>query len=133
MHDQIHLSADDKRHLLQMMISLIKADQLEHPHEWQYIREISQQLDYHQTETTTSELTVPKDEPSRMACFYYLLFLSKIDGNVSTAEENKLYEHALKLGLNELMARDFVDLLRDHQGRPVPPQKMIAVIRRYMS
>jgi len=134
MHDPIQLSSDDKRTLLQMMISLIKADEEEHPHEWQYVQEISQQIQYdHEEGPDNNTLSIPRDEQSRMACFYYLLFLCKIDGAVDRQEENKLYEHALKLGLNELMVRDFINLLRAHEGRPVPPEKMIAVIRKYMS
>ena len=129
------LNHDNKASLLSMMLTLLKADNKEKSEEWQFLEQVSKEIGISLSELDKPKdgLQIPKMEKDRMAMFYYLLFLCKIDGDLDKEEEATIQEYALKLGFNELMARDFLYLIRKNINQAVPISDMLEVIKKYMN
>lgn len=82
---------------------------------------------------TTIEFHPPKSEQDRMAFLYYILFLIKIDQNVSTEERKLLYKIGFKLGFNELLIKDLIQVVEDHIDRKLPPSALIGQVIKYLN
>lgn len=130
-----NFGSDDKRELIEWMIQLLKADGKESSREWAYVNEVANQYDLEISSAVQSASTINLAVPDhdRMVLFYYLLFLSKIDGEVDDQEVLLLRDFALRLGFRPAMADDFAGVLRAYSGQQVPTEEMIGVIRKYLN
>ncbi len=128
------LNHKNKLTLVKMMHSILVADKKEDAKEWQYFDYVCKELGLRREDIIGVEKSeIPPMEKDRMAMFYYLLFLTKIDQQLDAEEELRIHEFALKLGFNELMAQDFIELMKAHLDGPVAIEDMIAVIKKYMN
>ena len=69
-------------------------------------KEMEQVLD----DPNSYNLIPPANEQERMEILYYMLFSMRIDGNISKVEEAHIYKAGLKLGFNEAMITDMINL-----------------------
>lgn len=133
----------DKKYLretIALMMQLARADGNLDEREIQYIFDIGKlmQMPPADIELAISEseqirLTVPTTEPERLALLYRLLFLMKIDNEVSGAEEQVILKTALRLGVRDSMVADMIMLMRENLKNRVPIEDMLAKIRRYLN
>lgn len=75
----------------------------------------------------------PPDEQSRMEILYYLLFTMRVDGVITEKEEKLCYKAALRLGFNELLARDLIGVMKTYLKDDIPPEAMLDHIRKYLN
>jgi uncharacterized tellurite resistance protein B-like protein len=79
------------------------------------------------------KLNFPKTEKERMEIFYYLLFIVKSDMQILPKEENLVYHYGFKLGINESLIRDFLNILKAYMGKQVPPDLLLDQIKKYLN
>ncbi|NNF36780.1 MAG: TerB family tellurite resistance protein [Saprospiraceae bacterium] len=82
---------------------------------------------------STIEFNPPKSEQDRMSFLYYILFLIKVDQNISIEERQLLYKVGFKLGFNELLIKDLIQVLEDHIDRKLPPSALIEKVIKYLN
>ena len=87
-------------------------------------------LSFLQEDYTINEM-LPTEEEDRMNILYHLLFTMNADANISEKEENTIYYLAFKLGFQEEMTRDFVDLMKRHDLASLPTNSMVNIIKKY--
>lgn len=80
-----------------------------------------------------TDLTIPSSEEDRMTILYYLLFLMKIDQNISKEEKDLIQHYGFKLGFSKIMVDDFIDLMETYKESQVPTSKMIEIIKKYQN
>ena len=75
----------------------------------------------------------PKGEQERMNLLYHLLFLMKIDGRVGPKEKALCHELGTRLGFNYLMVDDLITVMAEHEGKAVPDNLLLDIIKKYMN
>ncbi len=78
-------------------------------------------------------LIPPANEQERMEILYYMLFSMRIDGNISRIEEAHVYKAGLKLGFNEAMVSDMINLFKQYLKTRLPKDALIKIIRKYLN
>ena len=124
--------------LMAILLKMAKADQKVEPHEMQFLKDVSNQLGMSETdwkELTNQfedhELQIPQTEKERAIYLYHLLFLMKIDGEVSIEEEKLCHEIGLRLGFRPELTRRLIEIIKNHIGKAVPVDLMLNAIRQY--
>lgn len=79
------------------------------------------------------ELIPPASEPERMQILYYMLFAMRIDGEITKIEEEHVYRAGLKLGFNEIMVREMINLFKQHLDTKLPTDALLEIIKKYMN
>ncbi len=75
----------------------------------------------------------PPPEQERMTILYYLLFTMTVDGKVHEAEEKLCYQVGLRLGFNEYMTRDLINVLKKFLNKKLPKEALLNEIKKYMN
>lgn len=93
-------------------------------------------IDLHQVEEIEKdylnyEMEVPENEMQRMTILYYLLFLIKIDSQVSEKEIKLVKEFGFKLGFRSRLVDELTALMKEYEGERVPQEAMLEKIRKY--
>ncbi len=131
---------EEKKEFLRLLIKLSLSDQKIDESELIYIMKLG--LSAGLSEESIRELTlntseidipIPESEQDRMSMLYYLLFLMKADSNVDNEEEKIVYHYGFKLGFAEGMIRDMIELIRSKVDTRIPPDDMIAIIKKYLN
>jgi hypothetical protein len=86
---------------------------------------------YLQSDISNINEILPSDELERSKILYHLLFTINADHVIGTQEEHALYNLSFKLGFNESMTREFIDLMKTYALDDLPDQAMIQILRKY--
>lgn len=78
-------------------------------------------------------LESPPDEGERMTILYYLLFMMRVDGKIEPQEEKLVYEAGFRLGFNELLTKDLIQVMKKYLTEDIPPEAMLEQIRKYLN
>lgn len=131
--------AAKKENILLIMISMSKVDGVIHDNEMLYILQLG--LSMGMTEADIRDISVrqnpalfvPASEADRMTIFYYLVFLIKIDGEISQEEKDMMYHFGLKLGFNHLMVSNIIRVVQANMGQKLPPDAILKEVRKYLN
>lgn len=126
--------------LIKLLIQFSKSDSEFNEKELVYILNVATRLDVGQSQledwiksAPVVDISVPESEQERMRVFYYLLFLMKIDRQVSDQEVEAIHHFGFKLGFSRAMINDFVDVVKNHTDKEIPVSVMIDIIKRYQN
>ena len=135
----IKMSQRDKA-IFSLVFRLHKSDGQLHDKEYKYLFDLSKFLGLSETEVneiiaepSAYELIPPPKEQDRMEILYFMLFAMQIDGHVEKNEEQFIYETGLKMGFQEHMIKDMIDVLKEHLSTRVPDGVLIEIIKKYMN
>ena len=79
------------------------------------------------------DVLAPITEKERMTILYYLLFLMRVDKNVSQEEEKLVQEFGFRLGFRTALTTELIRVIKDHANSHLPPEKMIQAIKKYLN
>ena len=126
--------------VLAILITMSQVDQQVDQIEKQFILDVSRQLGLSLDEVETIReqpetfiLRPPKSEQDRMTILYYLLFTMRVDGQIKPKEEELCHKVGFRLGFNNLMIDDLIQVMKDHPKGEVPPEKMLNEIKKYLN
>lgn len=128
-----------KENILSIMISMSKVDGFIHDNEMLYIIQLGLSMGLSEDEIRNiasvqePKLFVPSSEQERMTIFYYLIFLIKIDGDISKIEKDMMYHFGLKLGFNHLMVSNIIQVVQANLGKKLAPDAIIKEVRKYLN
>lgn len=134
------LSDDAKKeNILAVILKMSKVDGVIHDNEMMYIIQLGLSMGVKEeairkiAHTSFDELFIPSSEYERMTIFYYLVFLMKIDGEVTDEETELLHHFGLKLGFNHLLIENVIRVVRANLGKKLPPNALIEEVRKYLN
>ena len=126
------------KNLIALLFKLSQEDQGTAVIERSYIDYVANQLgvdDYLVNEIeanfSTYEMQIPENEMQRMTILYYLLFLIKIDSEVSDNEIKLVKEFGFKLGFRSRLVDELTTLMKEYEGKKIPQEAMLEKIRKY--
>ena len=126
--------------IIALMIKMAKADYNIDPIEKRFIYDVADRLNLTQEDVIDvinnledHILKPPADEGERMKILYYLLFMMRIDGEIPVEEEQLCYKASLRLGFNEQLTAEMIDLMKKYLKEELPPEAMVKVIRKYLN
>jgi len=128
-----------KENILSIMISMSKVDGLIHDNEMLYVIQLGFSMGLSEKEIRNiasiqkPKLFVPSSEHDRMTIFYYLIFLIKIDGEISKEEKDMMYHFGLKLGFNHLMVANIIQVVQANMGQKLASDAIIKEVRKYLN
>lgn len=128
-----------KENILSIMITMSKVDGVIHDNEMLYILQLGFSMGLKEadiravTKNANPSLFVPASEADRMTIFYYLIFLIKVDGNISEEEKEMLHHFGLKLGFNHLMVANIIRVVQANIGKKLPPDAILKEVRKYLN
>ena len=122
-------------------MEMAKADNAYKSNEDQLLREIAErmQIDLEdvasmdESDQENARLHIPKSEMERMTIFYQLLFMMRIDGNVSQGEKKLCQRMGFRLGINPLLVEELIDIMVKHLNDRVPEEEMLRSIKKYLN
>lgn len=126
-------------HLLRVLKTLTAADGEVAPEEVSFLTQCGLQhglrLEEIQAELASPEreALLPAGERERMEILYYLVFLTKSDGEVGEAERVTIHHFGLQLGFREGMIAQFVELADRHRHETIPAEAMLDRVRQYLN
>ena len=129
-----------KESYLATLLMMAEADNRDHVNEWRFIVHVAERLGLSEEDVKTIDqhpenlsFDFPKDEQGRMNLLYHLLFLMKIDGRVGPKEKALCHELGTRLGFNYLMVDELIKVMEQHQGKVIPDNLLLNIIRKYMN
>ncbi len=78
-------------------------------------------------------LDPPTREVDRMTILYNLLFLMKIDHQISSEEEDMVLGVAIRLGIRPELAKELIQVMHTYAKRKIPAHEMLDRVRKYMN
>lgn len=125
--------------IVALLYKLMGADHDEDPHELAYIMHIGERLGLSDDilkevsfDVDSYELEPPSDKKERITILYYFLFLMKADGLIQPEEEDFVIDFGKKLGFQEDMIVDLIEVLKEYVDTAVPPQEMYSKLKKYL-
>ncbi len=79
------------------------------------------------------KMTPPPPEQERMTILYYVLFTMSVDGEIHEEEEKMCYLIGLRLGFNEHMTRDLINVMKKFLNKEVPRFALLDEIKKHMN
>ena len=79
------------------------------------------------------EMIPPPPEQDRMSILYYLLFAMAVDGKIHEDEERMCYKIGLRLGFNEHMTRDLINVMKKFLNKEIPQDALLNEIKKHMN
>ncbi len=137
------LDGDRKRGYLRVLIEMARVDSEYKINEDFLLKELAERMhiDLEEVEEikekelsqASSSIKVPKSEPERMTLFYQLLFMMKIDGEVTPGEKRLCKRMGFRLGINPLLVDELIEIMVAHINDRVPEQEMLNSIKKYLN
>jgi len=128
----------DSKGLISVLIEFSKSDRYFDQYELAYIIKVGKHIGMEDDEvehmikhSEKAEIEIPSSERERLTILYYLLFLMKIDTEVTQEERNLIIHYGFKFGFSHSMTTEFINLVESHRFKKIPPEKMMAVIKKY--
>lgn len=125
---------------IRMLIYLSRADDRHHPMEDRMIREVGNMMGFSDTEIETirhepsqEPLEIPKREEDRLRIFYHLLFLMRIDSEVSPTEMEVCRQLGFQLNLNPFLTDELIRLMAEYAHEKLPADAMLNLVRKYQN
>lgn len=139
-----HLRNDEnnKRQYLRLLIEMARADKEYKPNEDMLLKEIAERMHIDveeveelkkEDETKSLKVNLPKSEPERMTLFYQLLFMMRIDGNITAGEKRLCKRMGFRLGINPLLVDELIDIMVKHLHDRIPENEMLQSIKKYLN
>ena len=128
-----------KENILSLMMSMSEADGVIHDNEMMYILQLGFSMGLDETKirelsgSKRSDMFVPTSEADRMTIFYYLVFLIKVDGEISKDEKNMMHHFGLKLGFNHLMIDNIIRVVEANLGKRMHPNAILREIKKHLN
>lgn len=130
----------DKKALISLLIRLSKSDQHVHAHEANFVKDVGARMGLELADILAIEndpdaypLSPPQSEHERVSILYHILFMMKMDGVVSAEEEKLTHQIGLKLGFRPEMVQAMIQLIKENVKTDVPPDQMLAILKRYLN
>lgn len=79
------------------------------------------------------EISPPPPEQERMSILYYVLFTMSVDGVIHEKEENLCYTIGLKLGFNEHLTRDLINVMKRFLNKEIPRNALLNEVKKHMN
>jgi len=76
---------------------------------------------------------LPKKESARIGCFYHLLFVLRLRGELLNEEVRLCRNIGFKLGLNPALINSFIRITKLHPGQSLPVQKLLQAVKTYLN
>ena len=89
------------------------------------IRSVSKERDVHPF--------IPTAEQDRMTILYYLIFLIRVDGQITKEEKEMMHHFGLKLGFSPLMVENIVRVAEANLGRKLPADAILNEIKKHLN
>lgn len=131
---------ESNKAIFSLVYKLIRSDNQIHDKETSYLLNLANflKLDPGEVQNIIKNpeefiLVPPPSEQERMTILYYMLFSMRIDKDINKNEENIVYKAGLKLGFQESMLREMINLMKKHLTTRLPKEAMIEVIKRYLN
>ncbi len=128
------------RNLIALLFKLSAKDKGTAVIERSYIDYVAGELgveDYQVKEIETAyesyDMKIPENEMQRMTILYYLLFLIKVDADVSDKEVKLVKEFGFKLGFRSRLVDELTGLMKEYEGKKVPQEAMLEKIKKYQN
>lgn len=129
-----------KRSIIAYLIQMASSDGHIAPQESRFIADVASSIGLSSEDITDVVrkpedfiLDPPADEHARMEILYYLLFTLRVDGKVDRREEVLCLQVGLRLGFNELMTQDLIDIMKKYLKEDIPPNLMLEQIKKYLN
>jgi len=126
--------------ILTALIKIATADKNLHILEESYLKQAAIKLEVSEAEIIEIRQNMddipfvpPADEQDRMTIFYYLLFLIKADNLITVNEVQLVKEYGFKLGFDEYMTDDLVQVIINHVDKKLPPEVMLETVKKYLN
>ncbi len=128
------------KNLIALLFKLSKEDNGLASIERKYIYYVAQELKLNssiveelENSYASYKLEIPTNEFQRMTILYYLLFLIKVDAEVSEKEIKMVKEFGFKLGFRSRLVDELTTLMKEYEGEKVPPSVMLEKIKKYQN
>ncbi len=129
-----------KKGIIAMLIKLANVDEEAVAIERRFIMDVADQLGLNRTDLSevaknpdAFELQPPEGEQERMNILYYLLFTMRVDGVIKEEEERLCYKAGLRLGFNQQMTADLIQVMKRYLKEDIPEDAMLDAIRKYLN
>jgi len=126
--------------VIYMLLKLMAADGHREKAEYIYILKVAFEMGMTPediTSLTAEDLVTrpkfPESEKDRMVILYYLLFMMKTDGNITSEEENIVKELGYHLGFRIEMVSDLIHVIKSYDQSASPSEELIHKIRTYLN
>ena len=125
-------SYQEKISLLQEMIGFALIDGELHDREYDFLEMVAMELEiektvFHKLFENRGEVTVIKDEFHRICQFYRLALLMHCDGVLHDAEQIKINEIGINMGLNPYAMKRILNLMKNSPNRMVEGDVLLSV------
>ena len=125
-------SYQEKINLLQEMIAFALIDGELHDREYDFLEMVAMELEiekpvFHQLFKNRGEVTVIKDEFHRICQFYRLALLMHCDSVLHDAEQIKINEIGINMGLNPYAMKRVLNLMKNSPNRMVEGDVLLSV------
>lgn len=128
-----------KSHILNLVL-LAQADGKWHENEKRFIADVARRIGLTDQEheellfnPDSVKFVVAQSEEERVTLLYDLLFMMKMDGGVSPAEETICLEIGLRMGFNPLMIQEMINVMKTYLFKRVPDDSLINILRKYLN
>jgi len=116
------------------MIQMAEADDHFSADETQYLYDIADANDIDARVIFTGDKGLkPKDELDRVTILYYLIFMMKLDGKITSSESVMLRKAGLELGFRPSMIEEFIHLAVLRVKDRIAPNELLDIIRKYQN
>jgi hypothetical protein len=132
--------ADKRKSYILNLIRLAQADGKWHDNEKKFIASIAERIgltdeEHHDVifHPERVRYVSARSEAERIMLLYDLLFMMKMDGNISDSEEDLCLEIGFRLGFSPLMLSEMIDVMRTYKTTRVPDNSLIDILKKYMN
>lgn len=129
-----------RKAVIGLLMKMASADGEYHPVEEKFLNDVANQLglnkaDLDELQVTPDkyEMSPPPGEHERMTILYYVLFTMAVDGIIHEHEEQMCYKIGLRLGFNEHMTRDLINVMKKYLNKEIPQHELLDVIKKHMN
>lgn len=126
--------------VIYMLLKLMAADGHRDRAEYIYILNVATEMGMTPDEISAlrpedilQDWTLPTSEHDRMIILYYLLFMMKTDGSITSEEENVVKELGYVLGFRIDMVSDLIQVIKAHHPNSSPASELVDKIRTYLN
>ncbi len=128
------------KEILAYLFHVAASDDNWHPREEDYLEYVTNELGLIPAEVEevkanykTYPFDPPREEYPRMITFYYILFMIRSDQVITDEEVQKAKLIGFKLGFNELMTDDLIQVMIDYAQKQLPSNIMIEKVKPYLN
>lgn len=89
------------------------------------------ELDEVRDYATRIECPIPKDEGARVGYFYHVLFLLRMNGEISKEDQELCRSMGFRLCLNPLMVNELMEVISKYENEEIPEEVMLNTVKRH--